>query len=409
MQTSLSNFFYSVITIATALVMTSIVHAADSVSISIEQSGRLNVLGTIIISQPNSDSIEIVKSTFNSTTLRPGLYSVFIYPPAGTTAKTTFFLDGELQTQKGTNITFNLNTGQQADFTVLYEYTRTGIVGVSTTPNGMAYTLKGPDGLEWSGVTPGNYKDVPEGQYTATITPPTGCGIARQVSDQLLKDGRINFHREFSCEAAYKLTESQTTKEAGIVGRIDGEIITFTDVPDNQWYTPYVAKAIKSSLLAGYTKSTGETTNTFGPEDTVNVAQLSKVAHLLAGIDTSAIRTAPLNMQARGTWFANYFSSAEDLRWLLFTNLTENPSRAATRAEVIGTLLQALKRPPIWPRGDVFADVKVHTKYAAAIEMAAKDGLLDTTKPFRPNDPIDRAELAKVLVTALEIYGQDPK
>jgi hypothetical protein len=407
MHSSFLKYFSSTFSLFVAIAAFHSVQAADPVSVRIEQSGRLGVLGTVIISQPNSDSIEVKNSTFASDTLKPGLYSVLIYPPAGTTPKVTFFLDGELQSQNGANISFNLNTGQQADFTIVYDYTRTGIVGVSTMPSGMPYVLRGPDGLEWSGTTPANYKDLPEGQYTATIEPPEGCGLSRPVSDRLLKDGRINFHREFSCEAAYKLSESQKEQNSGIVGRIDGEVITFTDVPDNQWYTPYVAKAIKSSLLAGYTKSTGESTNTFGPNDTVNLAQLSKVAHLLAGINADDARGSLQNTKARGTWFEKFYISAESERWLLFTNVTEDPSRPATRAEVIGTLLQALNRPPVWPRGDIFTDVKVHTKYAAPIEMAAIDGLLDTSKPFRPNDPINRAELAKILVTALELYGQD--
>lgn len=400
------RLFLSALATAFAAVAT-LTYAQGTVTITIDQTGRLDVLGKIVISQPNSDQIEITNDDFSSSNLPAGLYSVFIYPPAGTSIDAKFYLDGELQEQNGANMTFTLSVGQQATFDVEYLYTRTGKVGVSTTPNGIPFTLKGPDGLEWTGITPDNYEDVPEGQYTVLLDAPEGCGAERPIADRLVKGGRVFFSYEFECEGAYKLlTEQENNKPGAISGRIDGQIITFTDVPEDQWYTPFVTKAIKSGLLAGYTNTKGESTNQFGPNDNVNLAQLSKVAHSLAGINIDAIRGTTQNRKATGTWFEPFYISAEQKHWMLFTDIAQDPNRTATRAEVIGTLMQALGREAIWPRGDVFPDVLVHTRYAAAIEIAGTDGLVDTGKKFRPTDPINRAELAKIVVKALELYGQ---
>lgn len=408
MHTTLTRRLFLFASAATLAATAMVAHAQGAVTISIEQSGRLDILGKIVISQPNSDQIEITDDNFNSSSLPSGLYSVFIYPPAGTSVDTKFYLDGELQEQDGANITFRLDVGQQAAFDIEYLYTRTGNVGVSTNPAGIPFTLTGPDGLEWTGVSPDNYANVPEGQYTVQFNAPEGCGALRPIADRLIKGGRVFFSYEFQCEGAYKLLEQQQSSQPGsISGRIDGEIITFTDVPEGQWFTPFVTKAIKSGLLAGYTSSNGESTNEFGPNDNVNLAQLSKVAHSLAGISTQNIRGTVQNKKATNTWFEPFYISAEQKRWMLFTDIAQDPNRIATRGEVIGTLIQALGREPVWPRGDVFPDVFVHTRFAAAIEIAGQDGLVDTGKNFRPSDPINRAELAKIMVKALDLYGQE--
>ena len=90
--------------------------------------------------------------------------------------------------------------------------------------------------------------------------------------------------------------------------------------------------------------------------------------------------------------------------------------RSATRGEVLVTLLQSLDIRLEWQKGDVFEDVSPRTPYAGAIETAAHDKIVSghtdefgvTLGTFGPIDPVNRAEMAKILSRILEIYkGQD--
>jgi hypothetical protein len=190
---------------------------------------------------------------------------------------------------------------------------------------------------------------------------------------------------------------------------IGDERITFTDVPLDTWFATFVNTAIRTGIMSGYKNTEGGYSGLFGPGDSVTVAQLAKVAHKLTGIDENDARTLPENLRARDTWFADFFASAERRHWVAFRNPRENPEREATRSEVVCTLLQTLDIPRIWPTGVRFTDVSATTPYADCIETAAKDGLVTgdvVAGTFGPDRPVNRAELSKMLVTAMEIYGE---
>jgi hypothetical protein len=79
---------------------------------------------------------------------------------------------------------------------------------------------------------------------------------------------------------------------------------------------------------------------------------------------------------------------------------------------VVATLLQALDVPRLWPTGEAFTDVSRRTPYADVIETAATDGVVSgftdasgqETGGFGPDQPIDRAQLSKILTKAMEAY-----
>ena len=187
---------------------------------------------------------------------------------------------------------------------------------------------------------------------------------------------------------------------------IDGISVTFTDVPTREWFAPFISKALKANAMSGYRDRSGDPTGKFGPSDNVNVAQLAKVAHEIAGIDESKAFGRSKNTRARNTWFEDYFVSAEKLQWQVFTDHRLDPARTVTRAEVVTTLLQALDTPRYWASGNLFSDVDGSTKYASSIETGARDGLVGGYPDgnFRPEADINRAEMAKMLSTAVELY-----
>jgi hypothetical protein len=186
----------------------------------------------------------------------------------------------------------------------------------------------------------------------------------------------------------------------------------FTDVALESWYAPFVFSAARLGIMSGYTDSTGQPSGRFGPDDPVNLAQLSKIAHEMTGLDQTKTRGVLQNLLAPGTWFETYYRSAEQQYWHVFLNPFDDPGRPVTRAEVVAVLLQAFDVPRLWPKGDLFADVTPLTRYADTIETAARDGIVSGTineenqNVFRPDDPVNRAELSKMVSLALEAYGE---
>ena len=124
------------------------------------------------------------------------------------------------------------------------------------------------------------------------------------------------------------------------------------------------------------------------------------------------LKRLPINTKAQGAWYSPYIASAEDQGWTIYSSATVDPNRPATRGEVLVTLLQALDVPLAWQTGTVFTDVNRRTAYAGAIETASAAGLVDgrkdangnLTNEFGPADPINRAELAKILSQMIDTY-----
>jgi hypothetical protein len=92
-----------------------------------------------------------------------------------------------------------------------------------------------------------------------------------------------------------------------------------------------------------------------------------------------------------------------------------NPSKNATRAEVIATILQALDVQRFWPKGEMFNDVNFETPFASSIETAARDGVMsgyndalgNPSGEFRPDGAINRAETAKLVTLAVKVYREN--
>ncbi|MBU2259336.1 S-layer homology domain-containing protein, partial [Patescibacteria group bacterium] len=194
-----------------------------------------------------------------------------------------------------------------------------------------------------------------------------------------------------------------------VTATVDGQSVTFTDVPLETWFAPYVNTSIRTGIMSGFKNNQGNLMGLFGPESNVTIAELVKIAHELSGIDETKARWIPRNLLARDTWFEQYFASSEILGWQVFTDTRLDPGRNATRGEVVTTILQALDIPRKWPKGQMFSDVAISTQYSSSIETAAKDGIVAGYEDgeFKPEDPINRAEIAKIISLAIELYGEN--
>lgn len=186
--------------------------------------------------------------------------------------------------------------------------------------------------------------------------------------------------------------------------------ILYRDVKTTAWYAPYVSLLITDGVAEGYKDEAGNPTGEFGVSNPVTKAEILKMALEAAGKapDLNA-KAAPQNRTARNTWAAQYVRTAEEMKIEVFLG---NPdvNKPATRGEVVQIVLQALGFP-IGKTTSTFSDVPATHQYSAAIALAAFNGFIegDTDKDgkplntFRPDEPINRAEVAKIIALVKEV------
>jgi hypothetical protein len=211
------------------------------------------------------------------------------------------------------------------------------------------------------------------------------------------------------------ISEQRSSRTSAYISvTVDGRLITFGDVPRDEWFAPYVRDIAERGIVSGYRDADGNPLGLFGPADNVTVGQLAKIALASSSSLDDCPTTPPLNLTASGTWAASYIACTEKLGWTLFADGSIDVNRPATRAEVVVTLLGAFKAPIGEPTGTAFTDVTASTLYNPAIEQAKKDGIIsgytdedgNLTGLFGPDDSVTRAELSKIVTLTLQIYGQ---
>jgi len=198
--------------------------------------------------------------------------------------------------------------------------------------------------------------------------------------------------------------------------RIDGVPVDLTDVPSDTWFAPYVRDVASLGIVSGYRGADGRPLGLFGPDDSVTIEQLAKMAieatgHILSDCYDSQLR----NESAKGSWSEQYILCAEHLGWAVYSDgSVVDASRPATRSEVVITVLQSFDVLFGRALGTIFTDVTTSTEFSGAIERAAADNVVSgyansqgsPTGEFGPRDPVNRAAMAKILSLALQIYGQ---
>jgi hypothetical protein len=385
-------------------------HAEENTgTINIQQTSPTGTVGNWVLIKPGNKQISLSKAQYTLKDAPAGQYTLFATPPEGAITKIHQFIENDfLKTSNHPQISFVMDEGANMTFRIEYTFTRVGIVSVSSDPAGLEFTMVGPNNTNIQGTTPASYPNVPEGLYSVTYDPIPNCVTPKATSNRLLKDSRINFNIKIVCEGLEDLTQQQekNIKFEYVNVIIDGESVVFQDVPSKEWFAPFVQNVLKTGIMSGYKDENGNISGEFGPMNSITLAQLLKITHKIANIDENKAFSSPKNQASIGTWFEKYMASAEKLNWLVYKDSRLNPERQATRAEVIATLLQALDVRRYWPTGTLFTDILLSTEYASCIETAALDGLIDgyDNGSFKPDDPMNRAEISKVLSQAIDLY-----
>ncbi|ALM09924.1 MAG: hypothetical protein PeribacterA2_0545 [Candidatus Peribacter riflensis] len=391
--------------------------ATGTISVEQEPAKGFTVLGNWVLLKPDGTrtTTNVPSHTYDSAPA--GKYLLNILPPSGMSVQITLTLNGETLILDKPQISFQLAEGSAVTLHVKYTLALSGKVGVDTSPPGFPYTLTGPDGAVYTGVSPGFYDPMPVGLYSVTFDPIDGCPPLSQQSGRLVKDSRVVLSVQIACDNLPQLDQQQAEEKGRLFVKatIDGATVIFDDVPIDQWFASHVRRALDAKVMSGYRDAAGKPTGKFGPSDPVTVAELAKIAHRLASVDEARDWGEPENERARGTWFASFFASAEAHDWLVYLNRSIDPLRPVTRAEVVATFLQVLDVPREWPTGSLFRDVSRTIPYADCIETAANHSLVagytdaagSMTGLFGPADPVNRAEMAKMISAAMELYLED--
>lgn len=382
--------------------------AAEGFTLTIDQENTIESTATWTLGLPNHESIERSHKSLTLTELYPGNYTLFVTPPNGTVATLTLYEGETVLEQVNHQLSFKAAEGQVLRILIVNTLVNTGKVSINSEPAGVPFTIRGPNKWTASGVTPHFYDAMPVGNYSVQFEP-EGCTKPAAKSDLLLKNGRADFFLELSCTTFIPALEIKDTHMQTEVG---GQAITFTDVPVDAWFSPFVKTASNRGFLSGYRDEGGNLTGRFGPANNVTLAELAKIAHEIGSMNELEISGAPRNPLAIGQWHTRYIVSAEQRGWLVFQDPTADLNRPATRGEVMITLLQGLDLPMQWAKGGMFKDVTPQTPYAHAIETIARanvvSGSTDTqgnsTGFFYPENTVTRAELSRILINAYEKF-----
>ena len=184
-------------------------------------------------------------------------------------------------------------------------------------------------------------------------------------------------------------------------------LIVYRDVNVDDWYAPYVSFLIEDGVAQGYKDNAGNLTGEFGVSNSVTNAEMLKMA--IEAADHKPAGGTPRNVSALNTWASSYVKEAEDEHLSVFTP-TLNVQAPATRGAFIQTVLEVMGFP-IGTTPSTFSDVPSNHPYGPAIALATFYGFVTGDKDlqgnplntFRPDAPINRAEVAKIIALARKV------
>ncbi|TSC78929.1 MAG: Uncharacterized protein G01um101425_937 [Candidatus Peregrinibacteria bacterium Gr01-1014_25] len=233
--------------------------------------------------------------------------------------------------------------------------------------------------------------------------------IAEGASDELLPPSRQHVS---SSSAGQSVREERLQSVLSV--DIGGQTLVLRDVPRDAWFMPFVRAVVHGGVMTGYRDDTGGLKGEFGPGNAVTLEEIAKIAVTATG--DAGCGTDPRNDTARDRWSASFVGCAEARMWGVFADGTADVLRPATRAEVVFTLLQAFNvaAVPDLVLGTGFRDVPASSLFAGAIARAKQDGIVsgftdaagNPTGDFGPDQSVTRAETAKIVSLAMQVYGK---
>ena len=174
----------------------------------------------------------------------------------------------------------------------------------------------------------------------------------------------------------------------------------FSDVTCDHWGYPYIKYLNDNGIVNGY----GD--GTFGPENIVTRAQFAKMVTLAAGLTYSGSGVEPFDDVPEGGWEYPYVMAAKEHGIINgYSETIFGPNDPVTRAQAakMTTLAKGLTYTG---GGAPFEDVPDDGGWVYLSVMAAKEhGIINgySETIFGPNDPATRAQASKMVSVMMNI------
>lgn len=199
------------------------------------------------------------------------------------------------------------------------------------------------------------------------------------------------------------LDEVKAIKENTKLRKFKNKLLPFKDTDELDWFTPYVAGIKQRGIISGFKDSNGNELGEYRPSNKITVAEAVKIS--LEAAEKGQSEGIPKLEGTINHWSRRYIKKAEEIG-LDVVKRSIDLNQHATRAEVVRMILEAFEIEPSSCEKTDFSDVPTSNRFACHIQYAKDLGIIsgDANKTtFRPNDPINRAEVAKIATQAIEI------
>lgn len=224
----------------------------------------------------------------------------------------------------------------------------------------------------------------------------------KEAIEYVQDEGIVNGYDDGTFRPDAYLNRAELTKiliESTQGSSIPSSSSCFSDVETGQWFSSYVCFAVQQGYVNGYSDGT------FRPGNQVNVAETVKVLAEFYGLSVGQVQRGQL-------WFDPYVQALA-VESALPGTLSE-PTDLIKRGELAEMIYRLREEDTSKPSltacelsdslcddYTIFSDVQGHP-YQESIEFLAKRGILSgyDDGTFHPWDPINRAELLRILLPA---------
>lgn len=228
--------------------------------------------------------------------------------------------------------------------------------------------------------------------------------VVKELKDLLkeLKDSNIADEKITKLENMF----DETVERSRLAKFRDG-LLRFRDVDDDDdsWFHDFVERMAQKGIVKGFTGSDGQATGEFRPGNQVTRSEALKM--VLEAIIRDILDEKPTLASVQAHWAAKYWKWAIDSQ-LDFAVLADQPDATATRGDIIRMIMQSAGIiAPDRDENCSFPDLDSSDPRANDICYAQSLGIVSgdsDTGNFRPNDPINRAEVSKIINLLLDLW-----
>jgi hypothetical protein len=194
----------------------------------------------------------------------------------------------------------------------------------------------------------------------------------------------------------YKAVAEQTQ----IHGSADAN---FADVDSSEWFAPFVAELANKSVIVGYPDGS------FRPQNSLNRAEIVKIAVAAFDFTVPVIDRDPFADVPHDAWFAPFVATAKAVGIIDANSANFRPGDPVNRAEALKILTLASRAQLSQEIATAqFSDVADDAWFVPFVNFAAREQIISgySDGTFRPGDPVNRAEAAKMVSLLLQLKSQ---